>query len=602
MAVTPQRRTDKNRPPSDSKVHLLHADRLFFDERKHRTAQFLVGHVQFSHDGALLYCDSALFYESTNSLDAFGHVLLNQGDTLMLNSEVLYYNGLDQLARARYDVVLEHGTTTIYTDSLDYDRLYDLGYFFEGGRLLDQGNELTSDWGEYSPATHEAVFNYNVRLVNPAPPAKPETVLISDTLHYNTLTAIAHIVGPSNIENGENHIYSELGYYYTQTNHSHLLDRSILTNNGKRLVGDSVVWNDDTSTAEAFGNVVYSDVVNKNMFTGEYCYYEDSTEYVMTTDRAVCIDYSQQDTMYAHADTFKVFTFNLDTDSTYRVIHAYHHMRAFRRDIQAVCDSMVYSTRDSILVMYRDPILWQAGQQQLGEEIQIFFNDSTIDSTRVLRQALSVERLDDTHYNQVSGHEMHSYFKNGEMYLSTSEGNVFVNYYPFDEDSIMVEMNHTETTLLKMFLTDRKVDRIWMPAASGTMYPIPLIPQNMLYLQNFEWFDYIRPLNKDDIFEWRPKKAGSELKESVRHAAPKQKLSDIKKQKGIEAPDQNSSPHPASTEEESPLTTSTEEGSSLPASTKEEETAPENTEDSENSENSEDSKGTEVTDNKSNNP
>ena len=607
MAVTPQRRTDKNRPPSDSKVHLLHADRLFFDERKHRTAQFLVGHVQFSHDGALLYCDSALFYESTNSLDAFGHVLLNQGDTLMLNSEVLYYNGLDQLARARYDVVLEHGTTTIYTDSLDYDRLYDLGYFFEGGRLLDQGNELTSDWGEYSPATHEAVFNYNVRLVNPAPPAKPETVLISDTLHYNTLTAIAHIVGPSNIENGENHIYSELGYYYTQTNHSHLLDRSILTNNGKRLVGDSVVWNDDTSTAEAFGNVVYSDVVNKNMFTGEYCYYEDSTEYVMTTDRAVCIDYSQQDTMYAHADTFKVFTFNLDTDSTYRVIHAYHHMRAFRRDIQAVCDSMVYDTRDSILVMYRDPILWQAGQQQLGEEIQIFFNDSTIDSTLVLRQALSVERLDDTHYNQVSGHEMHSYFKNGEMYLSTSEGNVFVNYYPFDEDSIMVEMNHTETTLLKMFLTDRKVDRIWMPAATGTMYPIPLIPQDMLYLQNFEWFDYIRPLNKDDIFEWRPKKAGSELKESVRHAAPKQKLSDIKKQKGIEAPDQNSSPRPASTEEES----------SLPTSPKGEETVPENTEDSKNSENSEDSensessedsensedtKATEVTDNKSNNP
>ena len=69
--------------------------------------------------------------------------------------------------------------------------------------------------------------------------------------------------------------------------------------------------------------------------------------------------------------------------------------------------------------------------------------------------------------------------------------------------------------------------------ASGTMYPIPLIPQNMLYLQNFAWFDYIRPLNKDDIFEWRPKKAGSELKESVRHAAPKQKLSDIRKQRGI---------------------------------------------------------------------
>lgn len=536
MAVTPDRRATGNRKrtPSDNKVHLLHADRLFFDERLHRTAQILVGGVKFSHEGVLMYCDSALYYEATNSFDAFGNVRMNQGDTLLLNSEVLYYNGLDRLARARYSVVLKHGTMTIYTDSLDYDRLYDLGYFFEGGRVRDHDNELTSDWGEYSPATHQAVFNYNVRLVNPAPPAKPETVLISDTLHYNTQTAIARIVGPSNIENGENHIYSELGYYDTQAKHTHLLDRSIMTNNGKRLVGDSVVWNDDVATAEAFGNVVYTDVVGKNMFTGGYCYYEDITGYVMATDSAVAIDYSQQDTMYAHADTFKVFTYNIDTDSTYRIVHAYYHLRAFRRDVQAVCDSMVYDSRDSILFMYRDPILWQEGQQQLGEEIRIFFNNRNIDSVQVLRQALSVEKIDDVHYNQVAGHEMHSYFKDGDLYLSTSEGNVFVNYYPFDEDSIMVELNHTETSLLKMFVKDKKVDHIWMPAATGIMYPIPLIPPDALYLQNFAWFDYIRPRGRYDIFEWRPKEAGTELKESVRHSAPKQKLDDIRKQKGIE--------------------------------------------------------------------
>ena len=504
--------------------------------------------MQFSHDGVLLFCDSALYYESTNSFDAFGHVRMNQGDTLMLNSEVLYYNGLDQLARARYDVELEHGTMTIYTDSLDFDRLYNLGYYFEGGRVLDHDNELTSDWGEYNPTTHEAVFNYNVRLVNPAPPAKPETVLISDTLHYNTETAIAHIVGPSNIENGDNHIYSECGYYDTQKKHSHLLERSILTNNGKRLVGDSVVWNDDVAIAEAYGDIIYTDEVNKNMFTGEYCYYEDITGYVMATDSAVAIDYSQQDTMYAHADTFKVFTYNIDTDSTYRIVHAYYHMRAFRKDVQAVCDSMVYDTRDSILIMYRDPILWQAGQQQLGEEIRIFFNGEYIDSVQVLRQALSVEKIDSIHYNQVAGREMHTYFKDGEIYLSTSEGNVFVNYYPFDDDSIMVELNHTETSLLKMYVKERKVDRIWMPAATGVMYPIPLIPSNMYYLENFAWFDYIRPIDRYDIFEWRPKKAGSELKESVRHSAPKQKLSDIRKQRGITSESSESPESPDNTE------------------------------------------------------
>ena len=532
FAVTPVRYTvndDNGKTASkDSRVHLLHADKLFFDERRHPTAQFLVGNVQFRHEGTLMYCDSALFYEASNSFDAYGNVRMVQGDTLSLTSEVLFYNGLDKLARARYEVVLTHGKTVLYTDSLDYDRIYDLGYFFEGGRLLDQGNELTSDWGEYHPSTHQAIFNYNVRLVNPEPPEPPKTVLVSDTLYYNTNTAVAHIIGPSNIENGESHIYSELGYYDTKAEMSYMLNRSILTNAGKHLVGDSVVWNGVAKIGEAFGNFIYTDAENKNMMTGNYCYYVDSIGYCETYDSAMVADFSQKDTLFAHADTFKLFTYNIDTDSMYRILHAYRHMRAYREDVQAVCDSMVYNSKDSCLTMYYDPILWQEGQQMLGEEIKAFFNDSTLDSVQVLRQALSVEKIDSIHYNQVAGHEMHFYFKEGEMYLSTTQGNVYFNYYPFDEDSVMVEMNHTETTLLKLYLENRKVDYVWMPAATGTMYPIPLIPPDALYLSNFAWFDYIRPINKMDIFPWRGKKAGSELKKSVQRVAPKQKLSDIK--------------------------------------------------------------------------
>ncbi|MDD7657870.1 MAG: OstA-like protein [Bacteroidaceae bacterium] len=519
----------RSKENSSSQVYLLHADKLYFDDHIRPDAQFLVGNVQFRHDDVLMYCDSALFFKATNSFDAYGHVRMVQGDTLSLTGEILYYNGLDQIARVRRNVVLRHRESTLYTDSLDYDKLYGMGYFFEGGRLLDQENELTSDWGEYTPATREAVFNYNVKLVNPAPPRSAQTTLVSDTLHYNTGTGIAHIVGPSNIEHGSSHIYSELGYYDSKANLSYLLNRSILTNEGKRLVGDSVVWDGEHKVGKAFGNIVYTDAANKNMFTGNYCLYNDSTGYSEAADSAVAIDFSQKDTLYAHADTFKVFTYNIRTDSVYRVMHAYRHMRAYRRDIQAVCDSLVFNGQDSVMTMYHDPILWQEGQQLLGEEIKAFFNDSTIDSVQVLRQALSVERLDSIHYNQITGNEMHTYFRDGEVYLSTSIGNVYVNYFHMGEDSILADMNRTETTFLKIFLKDRKVDRIWMPAATGSFYPIPLIPAEVLYVENFAWFDYVRPVDKHDIFEWRPKKAGSELKKITRREAPKQKLSNIKK-------------------------------------------------------------------------
>ena len=95
----------------------------------------------------------------------------------------------------------------------------------------------------------------------------------------------------------------------------------------------------------------------------------------------------------------------------------------------------------------------------------------------------------------------------------------------------MIGMNHTETSQMKLYMKDRKVDKIWMPAASGVMYPLFLIPPKELYLDNFAWFDYIRPLNKDDIFNWRGKKSGTELKPSVRRSAPKQRLDNVKGEK-----------------------------------------------------------------------
>lgn len=519
---------------SESRIYLLHSDRLFHDTQIDAKAQILVGNVQFRHDDVYMYCDSALFYESSNSLDAFGNVRMVQGDTVSLVGDVMYYDGLDKLARVRNNVVLIHGQMTLYTDSLDYDRLYNVGYFFEGGRIVTTDNEMTSDWGEYRPETKVAVFNYNVHMVSPAPPQQVRTTLLTDTLYYNTVTSVANARGPSTIDDGGCHIYTEFGYMNSKNNDLTLLMRSEMSNNGKKLIGDSIVWNSVDSIGEAFGNVVYTDLLNNNAMTGNYCYYDDRIGYSLGTDSACIIDFSQgADTMYMHADSIKMYSFNLKTDSAYRTMHAYNHVRMFRRDMQGVCDSLVYQTRDSMMTMYKDPIVWTGNQQLLGEEIQAFMNDSTIDSIYVLRQTLSCECLDSLHYNQVAGHEMHSYMENGELKMTHVIGNVIVNYFPLDEDSLLIAMNHMESTEMKMYMGEnRRMKKIWMPAATGTFYPIPMIPGDVRFLENFQWFDYVRPLNPQDIFKWRGKSSGSELKKSVQRKAPLQNIKKIGKKHG----------------------------------------------------------------------
>ena len=502
--------------PAKSKVYLLHSDVLKKSPlNPDPDAQILIGNVAFRHDSVYMYCDSACFYEKTNSLEAFDNVKMVQGDTLFLYGDYLFYDGNTQIAQVRYNVRMENKNTTLLTDSLNYDRIYNLGYYFDGGTLMDEENVLTSEWGEYSPATKISVFNYDVKLVN------PKFTLTSDTLRYSTATKIANILGPSDIVSDANHIYSELGFYNTQIGQAELLDRSVLTNEGKRLTGDSLFYDRVKGYGEAFDNVIMTDTVNKNMLTGDYCYYNELTKYAFATKKAVAVDYSQGDSLFMHADTLQMYTYYLNTDSMFRETRAYHKVRMYRTDVQGVCDSLVFSSKDSCLTMYYDPILWNNNQQLLGEKIMIYMNDSTIDWAHIQNQALSVEQLDSTSYNQVTGKEMKAWFQGGEMRKVDVIGSVRLVYYPMESDSTLIGMNVSETSLLNMFLENRKMKKMIMsPKSNGTLYPMLQRPPEKMKLDNFVWFDYIRPLDKEDIFEWRGKKAGQELKKSNRSAVP----------------------------------------------------------------------------------
>ena len=502
--------------PAKSKVYLLHSDVLKKSPlNPDPDAQILIGNVAFRHDSVYMYCDSACFYEKTNSLEAFDNVKMVQGDTLFLYGDYLFYDGNTQIAQVRYNVRMENKNTTLLTDSLNYDRIYNLGYYFDVGTLMDEENVLTSEWGEYSPATKISVFNYDVKLVN------PKFTLTSDTLRYSTATKIANILGPSDIVSDANHIYSELGFYNTQIGQAELLDRSVLTNEGKRLIGDSLFYDRVKGYGEAFDNVIMTDTVNKNMLTGDYCYYNELTKYAFATKKAVVVDYSQGDSLFMHADTLQMYTYYLNTDSMFRETRAYHKVRMYRADVQGVCDSLVFSSKDSCLTMYYDPILWNNNQQLLGEKIMIYMNDSTIDWAHIQNQALSVEQLDSTSYNQVTGKEMKAWFQGGEMRKVDVIGSVRLVYYPMESDSTLIGMNVSETSLLNMFLENRKMKKMIMsPKSNGTLYPMLQRPPEKMKLDNFVWFDYIRPLDKEDIFEWRGKKAGQELKKSNRSAVP----------------------------------------------------------------------------------
>lgn len=482
-----------------TKVYLIHVDTLSYDkEVMKEDAQFLQGNVVFRHDSSYMYCDSAYFFETTNSLEAFSNVRMEQGDTLFVYGNYLFYDGDTQIAYLRENVRMENGQVTLFTDSLNYERIPDIGYYFDGGLIVDSLNELSSYYGQYSPATKLAVFNDSVRLEN------PNFTLYSDTLHYDTESKIATILGPSIIVSDSGTIHSSRGWFNTEANTSVLLDRSEVYTGDRVLIGDSISYNKESGFGEAFGNMLLRDTAQKVTLEGQYGYYNELTEYAFATDSARFLEYSQGDTLYLHADTLQMST----VDSTAREIKAFHGVRFYRTDMQGVCDSMQFNTSDSVLYMYREPILWNQQYQLYGDTIVVYMNDSTIDYAHVIQFAFAAEHLDSTYYNQLKGNDLKAYFEGQSVRQIDVEGNAESIYYPLDGQGAKIGLNDTKSGFLTIWLKDNKLDKlkIW-PSPQGNMVPIPDLKPEQKTLKDFFWFDYLRPKNKDDIYKVVKKRA-----------------------------------------------------------------------------------------------
>ena len=507
---------DSSSVRSKSYIHMLHTDVTRFDKAINPDAWILVGDVRFRRDSMYMFCDSAHYFQKKNAFQAFGNVRMEQGDTLFLFGDYLDYDGDTNIARVRHNVRLIDKNTTLTTDSLDFDRNENLGFFIEHGTLFDGESTLSSYYGEYDIDTKDAFFQYDVTFEH------PDFRMLSDTLCYNTDSKIATILGPTNMYSDDSEVYSERGRYNTADRLAYLLDRSVLYNDNKDVTADSIFYNIKGGYSEVFGNIIYNDTVNCNMLTGEYAYLNEIVDSAYVTGRALITDYSQRDSLFMHADTIWAVSYNVDTDSLFRQVKAYNKVRAWSKEMQAVCDSLIFDSRDTCMTMYKDPILWNKGVQLLGEKVKIYMDTASIDWVHIINQTLYAEPVDTAGYNQIKGQEMKFYFDEGRLREMQVIGSVQVVFYPVDEaDNSFVGMNTTVAGRITAYVDDGQVVRMVVPKeAKGVFYPMSQRPNDKRFLDNFAWFDFVRPTDKEDVFNWRGKGSDMQLKVIRRENIP----------------------------------------------------------------------------------
>lgn len=475
-------------------IYMLHADMGAHDDFINPDVEVLTGNVRFRHAGAFLYCDSAHYYPKTNSLFAFGNVHMEQGDTIFLYGARLYYEGNTRLVMVREKVRLENKKVTLFTDSLNYDRNTNIGYFFDGGLLVNEDkkvtNELSSEYGQYNTETKIADFKNDVQLKH------PKFIMTNQELSYNTQTSVANINCPTEIKADSGYVYTEKGWYDTKNDNSQLLNRSYVLNNHKRLTGDTLNYDKKNGIGEAFGNVELIDSTQQITFKGEYGYSVEKTEYALIAKKALMIEHSTKDTLYLHADSLIT-----RKDSIFKAVTAYHGVRFYRSDFQGICDSLYYSTRDSVLSFYHKPILWAEGQQLSGDFMELFTKNNTADRLHIQKAAMAISFEEDSLYNQLSGKDLIAYFDSGQVTHIEVKGNAETIFLPRDEkDKQIIGLNRLEGSSLTIFMEKKEMKKITVwPQPKGKFYPLNLLTEDVRYLSNFGWYQDIRPINPLDV-------------------------------------------------------------------------------------------------------
>lgn len=473
------------------RIDIEQADLLETNEKIVANAHRLIGNVRIRHNEVLMWCDSAYSYMGSNRVDAFGNVHINQGDTIHLYARKIFYDGDRSFAQAIGDVRLVNKSTTLYSDTLDYDLTNNIGFYNDSGRIVDSTNVLTSQIGRYYVDEDVVWFYQDVEGTN------EKYVLNSDTVKYNTVTGIFTIQGPTTIRDSLNTIYAEEGWYDSQTGEAKLLKNPRVYNENQQIRGDQIDYNRNVGYGKAVGAVEIFDFENNIIVKGRNAWFDEVSEIAYMTDSAMFIMVSKQDSLFLHADTLKTIP---DTIKDEKIIKAYYGVRFYRTDLQGKCDSLVYFTRDSTVQMLRNPVMWSEVHQLVADLIEMRTHTSAPDELRMTNNAFIISQLDSVRYDQIKGKNMTGYIVNNELNQIDVDGNGQTLYYARDKGNI-IGLNRAESSKITLRFSEGKINQIkFLTMPEGKLTPLPQLSDEDKHLQGFSWKESLRPLSKEDIF------------------------------------------------------------------------------------------------------
>lgn len=481
----------------------------------------LAGNAVVKQGKTILSGDSIVLNKLLGIAEVFGHVHINDADTVNTYSDYLKYLGNEQVAYLKKSVKLTDNKVTLTTNDLIYDLRTGIATYQNGGTVKNQNTILTSESAIYYSDTKDVFFKNNVHLKD------PKYEMTSDSLRYNTAFKNAYFISQTHIISDQSTIDTKSGSYNLETGEAIFNEKTIFKDKSRYMSGNKVAFEEKTNTIQIEGNGKLVDSTNQVMVLGDKIFIDKKNGSFLATRKPIMIFYKNQDSTFITADTLysnkrimttaeiianrkkagitdslKLNAVPGKTDSI-RYFRAYQHVKIFNDSLQSVCGNLIFSTEDSVFKLYEKPYCWNGNTQLSGDTILLFTKNQQPQRLFVYNNALVINKTEQGFYNQMMGKTINGSFVDGHIDYIRAKGVPAESiFYPQDEDSAYTGMNRSSCDVIDIFFKDKNIYKIkFVNQVKGTLYPMNQIPVGLQLLKGFNWQESVRPKNKFAIFE-----------------------------------------------------------------------------------------------------
>lgn len=458
------------------KIKILNTDNTFINKKNHPEYWRLVGNVSFNHNNTLMTCDSAYHYSKTNKIVAFSNVNINKSDTLNLSGDKLYYDANSKYAKVVGNVKLENNQNKLYTNQVNYDMNEDILYYDSFGEIIDKNQRITSKKGVYQINEKNYIFRDSVIVFG------DNYTIYTQKMTYKSIVKENIMNGPSKIILKSNIIYCENGIFNSKNNLAYFSDNAQIISKNNTIKADSIFYNKTNNYAKAINNVIIIDTINNfKVIGGQAELFEDEDKTIISKNPILYFPF-EQDTLFMKGDKFV----HTNTNNK-KIIQLFNNVEIFKENFSGKCDSLSYSLSDSLIKMYKKPLMWIDDYQISSDSIEFLFFDETINKIFMNSNPIMISQIDSLDFNQIKGKKMTAFMKKNQIKFINVIGNGESIYYLKDKKN-KIGLNYIQSSNLILHFNDKKLNNVIyknMPISVTTPYND--IIESQRFLKDFNW-------------------------------------------------------------------------------------------------------------------